>query len=120
MWAKPYNQVLDQKGKNMTPGARWILAILLAVVLIAISVAVFYVGGFLGLMATDSCSDLPDYASYYVFILWPIVLLATSLTAPILIVRQARWRWVWISLGTGIILSTCCILSWFVYLMFGC
>lgn len=97
----------------MKPVTRWIIAVLMAVVMLAIFVPLYYFGFFIGGMATDSCSNLPDQAFLWIEVLWPIALLATALTAPILIVRQARWRRVWISLGVGFIVSLCCYLSWF-------
>ena len=97
----------------MKPATRWIVAILMAIILLAIFVPLYYIGFFLGGMATDSCSHLPGAAFYWIEFLWPTALLATALTAPVLIVRQARWSAVWLSLGIGLVISTCCYLSWF-------
>lgn len=104
----------------MRPLYRWIIAIVLALILLAIAVPVYYMGFFLGGMATDSCSNLPSSAFLYLEILWPIIMLATAITAPILIIKRARWRWVWLSLGVGVILSIGCFLLWFPLLMFLC
>jgi hypothetical protein len=104
----------------MRPVYRWVLPILMADVLIAVFVPLYYFGFFLGGMATDSCSGLPGAAIYWLQVAWPIVLLATALTAPVLIVRHARWRWVWISLGVGLLVSGCCYLSWFPFLSVMC
>ena len=104
----------------MKPLTRWIIAIVLAVVLIGVAVPVYGLGFFLGGMATDSCSNLPGSSLLYLEIFWPIVLLAAALAAPVLIVRQARWRWVWLSLGIGLAASVGCYLLWFVYLSFAC
>ena len=97
----------------MSPVGRWIIAILIAVVLLVVFVPLYRFGFFLGGMATDSCSNLPGEAFLWLQVLWPIVLLATALTAPIMIVKQLRWRWVWLSLGLGLVLSACCYISWF-------
>jgi hypothetical protein len=97
----------------MRPLYRWIIAIVLALVLIAIFYPVGYFGFFLGGMGTDSCDHLPGYAIYYLLILWPLALLATALVPPILIIRQTRWRWVVISLGLGLLISLGCIVFWF-------
>jgi hypothetical protein len=104
----------------MRPVYRWVIAILMAVVLIAVFVPLYRFGFFLGGMATDSCSNLPGATIYWLQVAWPIVLLATALTAPVLIVRRARWRWVWISLGAGLLVSGCCYLSWFPLLSVMC
>jgi len=50
-------------------------------------------------VATDSCSSLPGAACLWLEVAWPVVVLATALPAPVLIVRRARWRVVWICLG---------------------
>jgi hypothetical protein len=108
------------KGIDMRPVNRWVIAILMAVVLVAVFVPLYYMGFFLGGMATDSCNSLPDAAFLWLEVGWPIVLLATALTAPVLIVRQARWRWVWISLVVGLAISACWYLSWFPLLSVMC
>ncbi len=104
----------------MRPIYRWIIAIVLALVLIGLGIPTFGMGFFLGGMATDSCSNLPGYSMLYLEVCWPIVLLATALTAPILIIRQVRWRWVWLSLGIGLVMIVGCIIFWFIYLNFAC
>ena len=105
----------------MRPLYRWIIAIVLALVLIAIFYPVGYFGFFLGGMGTDSCDNIPAYASYYLMILWPLALLATAITPSILIIRQVRWRWPVISLVIGIFVSVGCWILWFPLLsMFWC
>jgi hypothetical protein len=97
----------------MRPVNRWVIAILMAIDLLAVFVPLYYVGFFLGGMATDSCSNLPNAAFLWLGVAWPIVLLATALTAPVLIIKRVRWRMVWLSLGIGLVISGCCYLSWF-------
>ena len=97
----------------MRPANRWLIAVLMAVVLTAIFIPLYMVGYGLGGMATDSCSSLPGAANLWLEVLWPIVLLATAMAAPVLIVREVRWRWVWVSLGIGLVMSLCCYVSWF-------
>ena len=104
----------------MRPAYRWVIAILMALVLLAVFVPLYYFGFFLGGMATDSCSSLPGAAFLWVEVAWPIAMLATALTAPVLIIRRARWRWVWISLAAGLAISACCYLSWFPLLSLIC
>ncbi len=97
----------------MSSSRRWIIAIIIAVVLLAIFIPVFYLGFFLGGMATDSCSNLPGGAFLYLEVAWPIALLATALIGPILIIKQVRWRWVWVSLAICLLMSACCYVGWF-------
>jgi len=104
----------------MRPVYRWVVAILMALVLLAAFAALYYVGFFLGGMATDSCSSLPNATFLWLEVAWPVVLLATALTAPVLVIRRARSRWVWISLGVGLVMSGCCYLSWFPLLSVVC
>lgn len=104
----------------MQPVNRWIIAILLAIVLLAVFVPLYFVGFGLGGMFTDSCSSLPEAAFLWLQVAWPIALLATALTAPVLIIKQVRWRWVWLSLGIGLLISACCYLSWIPLLSFMC
>ncbi len=96
----------------MSPSHRWIIAIIMAVVLLAVFIPLYYIGYALGGMATDSCSNLPNAAFLWLQIGWPIALLASALAGPILIIKQARWRWVWISLALGLAASACCYLGW--------
>jgi len=104
----------------MKPLTRWIIAIVLALVLLGLGVAVYFAGFFLGGMSTDACSNLPGSSFAYLEYFWPVVLLASALAAPVLIVRKVKWRWVWLALGLGLVISTGCYLLWFVYLAFAC
>ena len=74
----------------MKPLTRWIIAIVLALVLLGLGVAVYFAGFFLGGMSTDACSNLPGSSFAYLEYFWPVVLLASALAAPVLIVRKFR------------------------------
>jgi hypothetical protein len=104
----------------MRPAYRWVIAILIALVLLIGFVPLYRIGVALGWMATDSCSNLPGGVSLWLEVVWPIVLVATALTAFILIIKQARWRWVWLCLFIGLMMSICCYLSWFPLLSVMC
>jgi hypothetical protein len=104
----------------MKPTTRWIIAIVLAIILLALGSVTYAVGFGLGGMATDSCSNLPNSSFAYLEYFWPVVLLASGLVAPVLIIRQSKWRWVWLALGIGLVTSLGCYLLWYVYLMFAC
>ena len=97
----------------MRPINRWVIAILMAVVLLAVFVPLYYVGFFLGTMTPNACSNLPNAAFMWLGVVWAIVLLATALTAPMLIIKRVRWRTVWLSLGIGLLISGCFSLGWF-------
>ena len=104
----------------MRPVYRWIIAILMALIMLAGFAFLYRLGFFLGGMATDSCSNMPNAAFLWLEVAWPIAMLATALTAPVLILRRARWRWVWFSLVVGLVISSCCYLSWFPLLSLMC
>ncbi len=104
----------------MRPLYRWLIAAAMALVLIGVFLPLYFIGYGLGGMATDSCSNLPGPTLLYLEVLWPIVMLATALVAPVLIVRNQRWRNVWIALATGIVVSACCYLAWFPLIMVIC
>ena len=104
----------------MNPRYRWLIAIIMAIVFLAIGVPIYYIGFFLGGMATDSCSRLPGNLFLYLEVLWPIVMVATAIVPSVLVVRQARWTRVLLGLGIGLAISACCYLSWFLILMFAC
>jgi len=97
----------------MRPLYRWIIAIVLAAALIAIFYPIGWLGFALGGMGTDSCGSLSNFATYYLEILWPLVLLATAVTPSILIIRQVRWRWPVVSLVIGLLVSLGCWILYF-------
>jgi hypothetical protein len=97
----------------MRPLYRWIIAIVLAAALIAIFYPIGWLGFALGGMGTDSCDHLSMFATYYLEILWPLALLATAVTPSILIIRQVRWRWPVISLFIGLLVSLGCWILYF-------
>ncbi len=96
----------------MSLSKRLWIAIPLGVVLMGAIIPIYGIGLFLGVMGTDSCSSLPDWLSLHLLVLWPLVMLATAVVPPVLIVKQARgWR-VLLALGIGLALSAGCYLSW--------
>jgi putative copper export protein len=100
----------------------WI-AIPLGVVLLALGAAVYLPGYFLGGMMTDSCSggNIDTIWTVWLGVLWAVILLASALTPPILVIKGRRWKWVLISLllGAGVSL-TWYVLWWPVLLLSGC
>jgi hypothetical protein len=73
---------------------RLFIAIPLGLVLIALGVAAFLPGFFLGGMATDSCSHLPPMGLAFLGLFWPLVMGVSAILPSVLIIRQVRWRWV--------------------------
>jgi hypothetical protein len=104
----------------MRPTVRWIIAVLMALVFLGLSAAVFYMGFFLGGMMTDSCSGNLQIATTYLMIIWPLVMLVASIAPSVLVVRKARWYWVLLSAGIGLVASGLAYLVYIPLLMAVC
>jgi hypothetical protein len=91
----------------------WI-AIPLGIVLIALGAAVYGMGFFLGGMMTDSCTggDPDTMWTVWLGVLWPIVLLASALVPPYLVIKGRRTKWVLISLLVGAAASLIWYILW--------
>jgi hypothetical protein len=99
---------------------RLLIAIPLALAFLAADYYLYQFGFFMGGMATDSCSNLPGYALYYLEYLWPVVMGIFALVPSALIIAKLRWRWVWVALIGGFIICTGCYCAWFPILSVGC
>ena len=97
----------------MSPWVRWILAIVVAVILIAaiIGIAVF------GIMAmafgSAGCSGIDNDASMSLLIGSPIVMSLGVLAAAVLFGLNKRWYWWVSSLGGGLVLGIIGYAAWF-------
>ena len=104
----------------MSPLVRWILAIVVALVLI-----VFIVGlGFLGLLAmafgSDSCSGISDGANTFLLMGSPVVMILGVIVSAILFGLNKRWQW-WVgSLAISGALGICGYVSWFALVSQAC
>jgi hypothetical protein len=96
----------------MSPLVRWILAIVLALVLIFFVVGI----GFFGILAmafgADSCDQIGDGASTFFLIASPAVMAMGVIVAAILFGLNKRWQ-LWLStLAIGGALGLCGYVSW--------
>ena len=97
----------------MSTTRRLLIAIPLALVFLGAVYFIYIFGFSLGGMATDSCDDLRYNASIYLQYLWPAVMGIAALIPSALIIAKVRWRWVWVALIGGLIISTGCYCAWF-------
>ncbi len=104
----------------MTMRTRWFIAVPLALVGLALGALAYFPGFFLGGMATDSCSNMPGFLFGYLEYLWPLVMGICAIIPAVLIIREIRWRWVFIAIGGGLAASLVWYILWFVILMFAC
>ena len=91
---------------------RLLIAIPLALVFLGADYFLYQFGFFIGGMATDSCSSMPGYLFYYLQYLWPAVMGIAALVPSALIIARLRWRWMWIALIGGLIISTGYYCAW--------
>ncbi len=104
----------------MRPLYRWLIAIGMFIVMLGVGIPLYYFAFFMGGMATDSCSGLPGLAFAWLTYVVPLVALVAVLIPPVLVIRKARWRWVLLSMGLGLLGSVGCYCLWFPMLMMLC
>lgn len=82
---------------------RKILAILLCIIFLALAGGVFVTGLAVGTMAGDGCPPGADFgiAPLWLFIAWPLILLAGALIPPWLVLRGKRAGWVLLAIALG-------------------
>lgn len=97
----------------MSPIVRWILAIVIALVLIAVIVGIGFFGVLAMAFGSDSCSEIGGGASASLLIGSPVVMSLGVIVAAILFGLNKRWQ-LWIgSLAVGGALGICGYVSWF-------
>ena len=92
---------------------RLLIAIPLAIAFLAADYYLYQFGFFMGGMATDSCDNAPGYIFYYLQYLWPAVMGIAALVPSALIIAKLRWRWMWIAIIGGFLISSACYCGWF-------
>lgn len=101
------------KKKQMSPLVRWIVAIVLAFVLLAVTVGI----GFFGLLAmafsADSCSEAGNSASVSLLMAAPTVTALGVIVAAVLFGLNKRWPWWAGALATCAALGFCGYVAWF-------
>ncbi|MGB2774406.1 MAG: hypothetical protein WBF31_19005, partial [Anaerolineae bacterium] len=102
-----------QGGHQMSPLVRWILAIVLALVLLVVVVGIGYFGLLLIAFGADSCSEVGNDASVSLLMAAPAVMALGVVVAAILFGLNKRWPW-WVgALAAGAALGMCGYVSWF-------
>ncbi|MBC8484940.1 MAG: hypothetical protein ISS16_07645 [Ignavibacteria bacterium] len=100
--------------------SRLFIGIPAALVFIGIS-AMFYLGGLvIGIMGTDGCQSIPNWASVYLVTLWPAVMFVSSVIPPSMFIKNVKWIWVMIALFIGIMVSVLWYFGWFFILSVIC
>jgi hypothetical protein len=111
---KAGNGWVGHKGeKQMSPLVRWIVAIVLALVLLVGIVGIAYFGLLLLAFGADSCSEVGNDASVSLLMAAPAVMALGVIVAAILFGLNKRWLW-WVgALAAGAALGMCGYVSWF-------
>ena len=104
----------------MSPLVRWIVAIVLALVLLVVVVGIGFFGLLLLAFGADSCSEVGNDASVSLLMAAPAVMAVGVIVAAILFGLNRRWPW-WVgALAAGAALGVCGYGVWFVLLMQWC
>lgn len=100
---------------------RLLVAIPMALVFVAIGVAVYLPGMFLGGMMTDSCSG-NAYAIWNVWVvyLWPVVLLAAALLPSVMVFKNKSGKAVITTIAAGMAAGAIWYILYLLTLTFAC
>jgi len=97
----------------MSPLVRWIVAVVLALVLLACVVGFGYFGLLLLAFGSDSCVEVGNEASVSLLMAAPALMALAVVVAAILFGLNKRWIW-WVgALAMGAALGMCGYVSWF-------
>jgi MFS family permease len=98
---------------------RWVLAIILALIPIGIGASIYFPAVLVGGMLMDSCSANGIYYLWIVWlwVLWAVVMLVSALVPSILIIKNRRWRWVFVSMVVGAVVSVMWYILWYVIVL---
>ena len=97
----------------MSPLVRWVVAIVLALVLLACIVGIGYFGLLLIAFGADSCSEVGNDTSVSLLMAAPAVMALGVVVAAILFGLNKRWPWWAGALAAGAALGMCGYVSWF-------
>lgn len=104
----------------MSPLVRWILAVVLAFVLLGLLVGVFFMGLMMMAFGSDSCREIGNSVSVSLLIAAPSVMGVGVVVAAVLFGLNKSWRW-WVgALATGAALGVCVYATWFALLARWC
>jgi hypothetical protein len=62
-------------------------------------------GIFMGIMGTDSCRGVEEYAVVYLFFIWPLILFFMAITPPVLFFFRASTLAIILSLVGGFLIA---------------
>ncbi len=97
----------------MSPLVRWIVAVVLALVLLVGIVGIGYFGLLLLAFGADSCSEVGNDASVSLLMAAPAVMAVGVIVAAVLFGLNRRWPW-WVgALAISAALGMCGYVSWF-------
>ena len=88
-------------------------AILFGFIAMIVGGMYFFFGLFIGIMATDACSGMPEWVTYWLLILWPAVLVFTIAAPTVMLWRGAPAKKVYRVAGIGAALSLAVLIAWF-------
>jgi hypothetical protein len=97
---------------TLTKKERIFTALALSVPLIVIYALIAFFGFMMGVMGTDSCRGVEDYAIVYLFFMWPGLLLLASLVPGVLLIFKVRARLVAVG---GSLAGFLALLSYLIY-----
>ena len=98
----------------MSPLARWILAGILSVVLIACVLGVAVFGVMALAFGSDSCDQIGGGASSFLLVASPALMIVGVLVSAVLFGLNKRWQW-WVgSLAVGVVLGAFGYVLWFI------
>lgn len=100
----------------MTKTKRRLLAAGIGIGLIFMGVLTFMGLLLPAVMGTDACSDLPDWTTYYLFILWPLTLLTGSIVPAWLVWVEKPWYWALIGFFVCAVINGLVFVGWFLIL----
>ena len=99
----------------MSSTTRWVLAVLMAILLVGGTIIISLGGLVIMVMGTDSCagiSSLPVWANYYPF-LPPSIMILGSLVGSLMLGLNKRWYiWVGTIVASGVV-SVISAVAWF-------
>lgn len=104
----------------MSPLVRWIVAIVLALVLLTVIVGIYFMGLLMMAFGSDSCSEVGNSASVSLLMAAPAAMALGVIVAAILFGLNKRWPW-WVgALAAGAALGVCGYVVWFALVMQWC
>ena len=106
------------EGALMNSWRRWVVAGVMALVLLGNALATWVWGKLLGGFTGPVYDVNLDDARWWLDRTWQVVLAAGALTPPLLLGLKRSWRWVLAGMAAGFTASVLSYLGWFFYVIF--